>query len=242
MTDHIDSPHSDTFTSKVTEKLKDSRFWLIAGASLFLCGLVVVFFKEHLASVLTLGISLAASYLIRQIDDLPKPRGNFAAATFYEKTITPAVVGLVMISGSDIFARVWHLPWYWLHGEDAVPRCSFLLSTAAVDWLGLVLSAVFVATLMGRRTDFAIMFGLAFYIPLNITDVLRGQLAEKSGRLMASSCPWLADDPSGIALGAFRWGMATGIVIRALTAILVARLIGSWRAARQNSSAGLDIK
>jgi len=231
------TPHS--FTSVLIVKMKDSRFWLIAGPSLVLDGLVLSFLSVGLASILTLGIGLTASYLIRQIDEFPRPRGNFVLAPFYEKTLVPALVGIVFISGADVFARIWHMPWYWFHSEDAVPSCSFLLSTSAVDWLGLVFSSIVVATLMGKRAEFAIMFGLAFYIPLSITDVLKGQLAEKSARLLASSCRWVTDDPMSIDLSAFRYGMATGIVFHALIAIFVTKLILSWRAAKQNSSSEL---
>jgi hypothetical protein len=178
---------------------------------------------------------LAASYLIRQIDQFSKPRSNFVAATFYERTLIPAIVGLVFISGSDIFARIWTMPWHWFHSEGTIPSCSFILSTAAVDWFGLVFSCVLVAVLMGRQTNFAVMFGLAFYIPLSLTDVFRGQFAEKSASLLASSCKWQLDDPT-TDMSAYKSGMALGIVIRVLVAIFVAKLMVSWRAARQDAS------
>lgn len=230
-----DSTTSHSFTSRVVAKLKDPRFWLIAGSSLILSGLVIVFLKDRLATFLALVIGLTSSYLIRQIDDLPMPRSKFVAATFYEKTFVPALVGLVFISGSDIFSRIWVMPWRWFHGEDAVPGCAFLLSAAGVDLIGIIFSCVVVATLMGRRSNFAIMFGLAFYIPLNISDVFRGQFAEKSARLLASSCNWQMDDPTTIDMGAYRFGMATGILSRAFLAIFIAKLILSWRAARRDS-------
>jgi hypothetical protein len=236
MADETNVP-SQSFSRQVIAKLKDSRFWLIAGSTVLLDIPIIIFLDTRLAGLLTLGLGLAASYLIRQIDQFSKPQSSFVAATFYERTLIPALVGLVFIPGSDIFARIWVMPWHWFHSEGTIPSCSFVLSTAAVDWFGLVFSCVLVAVLMGRRADFAVMFGVALYIPLSLTDVFRGPFAEKSAGLVASSCKWLFDEPVGDDISAYRFGMALGVVAHVLVAIFVAKLIVSWRAARQDSSA-----
>jgi hypothetical protein len=225
-----------SFARHVIATMKDLRLWGIVVPSLILSGLAVSFVSAQFATILTLGIGLLASFLINRIHELPQVQPNFATDSFYERVLFPALVGILCISGAEVFARLWLMPWHLSHGENVVPSCSYLLTGGAFDWLGLVISVVVVAILMGRRADFAIMFGFAFYIPLSITDLFAGQVAEKSARLVESSCKWYSADATDFDLSAFRIGMATGIVSRALLAMFVAKLIMSWRSARANSS------
>jgi hypothetical protein len=61
------------------------------------------------------------------------------------------------MQGSEIFARLWLIPWYWFHSAGAVPSCWILICAIVSDWLGFLVCGALLATLVGRRATYAAM-------------------------------------------------------------------------------------
>lgn len=110
-----------SLTSQIISKLKDSRFWVIAGPALVLSGIALTFLDTRIAGIVTLAINLIASYQIRLIDQFAQPESTFAASAFYQNTLAPCLVGIAFVAGSDIFVRLCLIPWHLFHTKGAIP-------------------------------------------------------------------------------------------------------------------------
>jgi hypothetical protein len=221
-----------SFAHHVVSRLGDVRFWSIVIPTLLLDALVLSFTGPKFASIFTIAIGLTASYLLRDIPHLPPPNRVFMSSAFYEQIVVPVLVGLALVSSNQTLTRIFLMPWYWFKTNKA-PSCSFLAAVSAFDWIALIISCVVVATLIDKRSSFAIMLGLTFSTALNLTDIFTGFAAEQSARSLASSCSWAFDQPSSLDLTYFKYGMAVGVVVRGILAMAVAKLIVAWREARR---------
>ncbi len=222
------------FSAAVTTTLSDSRLWLIVLPSLVLCGLALALVKTWLASVISIAITLIDAHLINRIDTLPRPDGKQLATSIYQAILLPAIVGILIISNSGLLARVWFLPWHWFHSSDAVPPCSYILSGAAFDWLGIFVVAGITALLMKERAVFAVIVGLTVYVPLDLTESFSGDTIQKATALLARSCQM--ETPSDAEVEGFGIGAVTAVLTRALIAIFVAKVVSTWLS-RKNAQA-----
>jgi hypothetical protein len=224
-----------SFGGQVGVELADLRLWFVVLTALALGAVVFEILPLGVATVLSFPIMLLAGHLIQRIDKLPVVTGAQTLGNVYH-TIVPALSGVVVVQGAEIFARVWFMPWYWFHRFSDVPSCSFLLSGAALGWCGLLISGALLGVLTGRRATFAAMIGVATYIPLELTDAFTGTLAQKAPSLL-SSCKFFEAPTDAGDLEAFQhgvsWGMATATITGALLIILSARVVSSWVANRE---------
>lgn len=228
--------NSRSFAQQFVSELRDSRLWIIVLPSLLLSGLVISFIGPRLAAVLTLAIGLIASHLLNRIEKLPIPGGLSTRGSFYQRILIPALVGIFIVPGSEILARLWLAPWYWFHASSEVPSCWFLMCGAAWGWFGILVCGSLIALLTGRRATFAAMVGVAVYLPLGLTDIYTGTLSQKTIALLASSCKFLSDGTDVPDFEALRQGMAFGLVVRAFLVVFTARVVSSWRASRETSA------
>jgi hypothetical protein len=106
---------------------------------------------------------------LNNIEEIPKPDG--LVESFYRAVALPAMVGAFMIPGSDLFARLWFMPWYWFHASNATPSCRYILIGAFWSLLSMPITAVVTAILTRQRAAFATMVGLAVYIPLHFLEI-----------------------------------------------------------------------
>ena len=216
--------------------LKESRLWAVVIPFLVLAGVVVLLVGPRVATVVTLAIGLVASYVINRIDKLPALDGLQSVSTLTERVLVPAFAGILIMGGSDILVRIWLMLWFWFHTSTENPSCSYLMVGAAWGWLGVIVCSAVLAALTRTRATYAAIVGVAVYIPLGFTDVFSGTLAEKSASVLASTCKWYDGGAGGIDLDAFREGMASAVIIRALFVIFAARLVSSWLVGRATAA------
>jgi hypothetical protein len=223
------------FLTSVKATLKDSRLWLIVLPSLALCGLSLVLLKTTLATLMSLAVALVASRLINQIETLPKADGGAFARNFYRNVLFPASVGVMVISNSDLLARVWFMLWHWFHTMDAIPSCPYILAGGMFSWLGVPVTAAITALIAKRHAVFATIAGLMIYIPLSLTISLNGGVS-KMASIVAKSCQLDVGSFDISFAEGFGAGMISAILIGALVSIFVARVVSNWLS-RENPSA-----
>src|SRR5436853_3956084 len=235
----IDEQHTlDNFRSfgrQFVVVLKDLRLWAVVIPSLLLSGLVLSFLGPRLAAVATFAIGLIASYVLRQVEKLPALGELSLPNNSYERFLIPVLVGILIVPSAEMFSRLWMMPWYWFHTSKDIPSCKFLMGAIACDWTGFLFIGVVVAILTRQRATFAAMVGIAVYMPLTFTDMFRGNLAQSAYSLLASSCKMETGGPDSSDFQEFRYGLASGLVLRALLVIFTASLVSSWRASRRTT-------
>jgi len=217
--------------------LRDSRLWIIVLPSLALSGIAIAFLGPRVATVLTLGIGLVASYLVNQIEKLPQIGAISELDTAFQRIIAPAITGIFVAPSSDLLARLWLTPWHWFHTSSEIPSCWFLMTGVAWDWIGVLVCGAVIALLAGRRATFAAMIGVAVLLPLALTDTYRSTDGKQTLTILLSSCQFLRDGTDAADyFEVFRSGIAFGLLSRALLVVFVAKLISSWRAGRDSPS------
>jgi len=195
-----------------------------------------MFLLPHgVAGLLSFAVALVASRLINQIETLPKPNGRELVGNFYQNVILPATIGVFVICSSDILVRLWMMQWHWFHSHESIPTCSFVLTGALMDWLGVVAAAVVTATLARNRATFAMMVGLSIYLPLGFTYIFSGDGISRTMTFMAKSCGLDSDSSDQEAAGV---GIVVGLLLRGLLAIFVARIVSTWLARGDTSGGG----
>lgn len=225
---------SRSFFGRLAITLGDLRLWAILLPTFLLSGLVLLFLGPRIATALTLVIGLAASYLISQLEKLPTFDGISIMTGFYHRALLPGLVGVLAMQGTEIFSRVWLVPWYWFHPNSEFPSCWLLMCGIVSDWLGFLLCGAVLGTVLGRRATYAATVGMAIYFPVAVTMIFTG-ISEQALAVLGSSCKFLGTaDPSDLETA--RYGMAFGYVARFFLAVFTARVVSSWRAMRNPES------
>ncbi len=204
--------------------------------ALLLVGVTVSLAGPRVGAVLTFAIGLIASYLLRQVEKLPAPDHSSTLSILFVNTFLPMLTGILVLSSSEILTRLWMMPWYWFHTGKESPTCSYLLVGAAFNWLGFAVSGALIGALTERRATFAAMAGVAVYLPLTLTDIFTGDLTHQTLSLFVTACHFQDEPPDSSDLQIFRYGLALGLVTRALLAVFAARLASSWRLAKRKYS------
>jgi len=210
--------------------LKDLRLWFIVVPSLFLWGLVLVLLKPTwLAGVVSFGVALVAGYLISAVERLPRPNERELAESLYRKVLLPAAIGILIIPSVDLFSQLWITQWHWFHTNGSIPTCSFIWAIGILGWLGALVVPAVTALLTRERAVFATLVGFAVYIPMSLTTALHGDNLAKETLLLVKSCQMDADD---FASDAFGGGVVSRVLLQALLAIFVAKVVSTWLSRR----------
>ncbi len=222
------------FFGAITESLKDLRLWFIVIPSLISLGLALILLKPTwLAGVVSAGLALIASHLISRVEKLPRPNEKELAESLYRKMLLPAATGILMLYSASCFADLWAMQWHWFHTNGSTPACSYLWTVVILDWFGILVVPAIIALLMKERAVFATMVGLTVYIPMTLTTALSGDNAQRTISLLAKSCQM---DIGDSATDGFGLGVVTGVLVRALVVIFVAKVVSTWRS-RKNAPA-----
>jgi len=228
-----------SFDTQVGFVLRDLQLWAILLPALLLIGIVIEFLPPVGAAALTAVIGLLAGYVIQPIDNFPISGGPGTLERIYEKTVMPGIVGILVVQGSDVFARLWLMPWYWLfwyHSIRETPSRWLLMCGVAWDWFGFLVCGVLLAVIAGRRATFAAMIGIAIYLPLELTDLFTGMLSQKSFALFLSIGKILSAGTDNVDFESARESVAWGLVFRALLLILSARVASFWLVSQRAST------
>jgi len=192
-----------------------------------------------MAAALSLAIGLLASHLLTHVEKLPAPVVNLRA--WYFAVISPAFVGVLVVNGSAIPARLYMMIWHWFHASKEAPSCGALLTGAAFDWFGCLVVGAILASLIEERATFAAMVGITAYLSLELTEMVSTDVGRESLSVLTGSCSWLrTDEPPDY--DSFRFGFMLGMVSRALLILFVtrwaSRLVRRNRSAPESPNAG----
>lgn len=218
-----------SFRVAILTALKDLRIWVIVIPSLMFCGLAMSFLGPRVAATLTLAIGLIASHLLNHIEKLPTPKPDLSG--LYTNFIVPMLAGILIVNGAAIFARLWLMFWRWSHTSKETLSCGTLLTGAALDWIGCVVAGALLATLVHRRITSSAMIGVTSYLCLEFTGTFNPDSSREAVSLLATSCKWLLEEqPDAVDYDSFQFGLAFGLVSRAILVFFVTRVVSYWRA------------
>jgi hypothetical protein len=216
--------------ASVKTTLKDGRLWLIVLSALTICGLSLLLPYRSLSTLISIAVGLVASHLINRIERLPKTDVSAAGMSFYRNVLLPAAVGVMVISNSNLLARVWFMLWHWLHANNSIPSCRSIFTGAILGFLGVPVTAAITAAIVKQRAVFATVIGLTLHIPLTLTDTFSGGGALKALSIFAKSCNFdIADDfDNGAFAAGFSLGTISTILMEILLSIFVAKVVSVW--------------
>lgn len=231
------------FSNAIGETLRDFRLWVIVLPSVAICGIALAFLNTWFAATISTAVLLIAARLINQIEQFPRPDEIALATTMYRSILLPSVIGIFVVTNSDLLARVLLMPWHWTHTISDIPPCGYLVTAVTVAWLGVPLTAIITALLTRERAVFATIVGLIVCIPLNLTFVLTGDHAAEFSSMFAKSCKIDLDPANDPAFSdGFSFGLVMGTVSQILIAVFVAKFVSALVTRKDSTTTNSSVR
>jgi len=206
----------------------DWRVWTVVLLYAALCVLFDRLWGPRISAIAAAPLGIVAALVLARLD-FDADDGSLSLAMIRNDSLLCALAGVMILQGTEAISRFPVLPWHWIYGEHIETHLSAVIVSSIFDWLSFLLAGWCIGSLMPGRALLASMVGVSIFLPISITELLTNESTGRTIHMLAQAMHFF-DDPDFDIL-AFRSGAVlggiTGLLVRAVLTIYIARLVSS---------------